>query len=236
MSTFGTPPWSSAEWGQRPGAWTALPGCDAYNCINDVWFRLGFLKPADLAVAGRWTGPAELYQFADDAVKKLAYEVGAFTVHDASIATVSGTALYSLPATHVFTIMAWIVYAGSSPQMLRMTSVGQLFALDASWVATTGNPMRASLDAAIDGTLTLYPQPVAIGTVNQILQEIPAAVVAGASSIPLSPVMQDYFSYAMLAGARAKESDAAMADMAAHFGERMGLYEKVADHLWGPGA
>jgi hypothetical protein len=49
-------------------------------------------------------------------------------------------------------------------------------------------------------------------------------------------VLQDYFTYAMLAGALGKESEQAMPEMARHYGQRIGLYEQVMDHLWGSGA
>ena len=207
---------------------------DVANSVADVWFRLGFLDYFELGTNDYWVTLTELYQFADDAAKKLAYEVGVFPVVDASITVAPGTALYTLPAAHVFTVLAWLAYAGLPIQFLRLSTVGQLFALDATWAATSGVPVRASLDAGSVGTITLYPNPIAAATLNQICQEFPAVAV-GTSTLALSPVMQDVFTYAILAGARGKESDMRTEEMANHFIQRVELYRQVADKLWGPG-
>jgi hypothetical protein len=208
--------------------------CDVANSVADIWFRLGFLSAAELATNALWLTLTELYQFGDDAAKRLSHSAAVFLVVDASINVLAATPSYPLPAAHVFTVMAWIVYSGAPVQILRPTSVGQLFALDANWAATTGSPTRVSLDAAPVGNATLYPIPIAIGTLDQICQEFPA-IAYGSSSVPVCPLLQDYFSYALLAGALDKESDNAKPEVAMHCQERMKLYEAVAVHLWGPG-
>lgn len=205
-------------------------GLDVSASVGDVLYRLGFQGPADIAQANAWVTAAELYQFADEAAKHLSYKAGVFVTYDASITVLAGTAAYTLPTTHVFTLAAWV---GNQP--LRMTTVRDLFALDARWGTTTGAPKRASLEAGSVGTITLYPKPTAGDTLGQVCQSHPAALVAGASAVELPSVCQDYFSYAMLAGSRGKESEAGMPEMAAHFRQRMDLYEAVIEHLWGPG-
>lgn len=224
-----------ALWGASPTVNAPLPGCDVANSLADIWFRLGFLSPDDMNVDDRWVTIAELYQFGDDAAKRLAFALGLFMQYDASVAVTAGTAQYALPTGHTLTVLAWLVYAGLPLQLLRLSTVGQLFALDANWPTTTGNPVRLSLDAGGVGTATLYPVPLSNATLAQVLQAYPADVLAGASSLPLSPVLQDYFSYCLLSAARGKESDQAMPEMAKHFGERCKLYEQVMEHLWGPG-
>jgi hypothetical protein len=208
--------------------------CDVANSIADVWFRLGFLSAAELATNALWLTTTELYQFGDDACKRLSHSAGVFFVVDTSINVVAGTASYALPAAHVFTVMAWMVYAGQPVLVLRMTSVGALFALDANWATTIGDARRISLDAAPVGNATLYPIPIAAGTLAQVCQ-IFTAVANGSSTVPLCQLMQDYFSYALLAAALGKESDFAKPEVAMHCGERMKLYEAVAAHLWGKG-
>jgi hypothetical protein len=230
MPLFGVP-----EWGANPAQNTALPGCDVANCVADLWFRLGFLNAQDLNRDDRWVTLAELYQFGDDAAKCLARMSSLFLTCDASINVVASTPLYNLPAAHVFTLSAWLINTGGLLQMLRLSTVGQLFGLDGNWSATTGSPSRVSLDAGGVGTATLYPNPVANATLAQVLQEYPAAVVAGSSSVPVSPILQDYFTDWLLAASRGKESDSAMPEIAAHMGERLKLYESVIQHLWGSG-
>jgi hypothetical protein len=203
---------------------------DLANAVSDVLYRLGFQGAGDIAAAGGYATVSELYQWADEAAKKLAYLAGAFTAWDTSITVSAGTAVYNEPATHVFTIAAWL---GSNP--LRITPVRELWALDATWPATTGLSTRCSMDAGAVGTITLYPKPTVGGTLGQVIQEFPGTIALGSSTVALPSVLQDYFSYAMLAGARGKESDAAMEDMAEHFEERLRLYEQVIGHLYGPG-
>ncbi len=213
---------------------------DVSKSLADVAYRLGFASLSDLiSDAEAYTNVAELYQFADDAAKKIAYESGVFQNWDTSIAVTVGNAVYSLPANHVFTVLAALINGVSgAPQLLRLTPVRNLWALDANWSATTGAPVRASLDAGSVGTITLYPKPAAgsAGTLAQVCQEFPTPPIgSGFTLVPLSVVLQDFFSYAMLAGARGKESEGAMPEMAAHFQSRCDLYEQIIQHLWGPG-
>jgi hypothetical protein len=209
---------------------------DAANSVADALYRLGFQNLTDCTNNG-YVSPTELYQFADDAAKHLSYQGAIFIGLDTSVPIVANTAVYSLPASHVFTIMAWVVPSGGGANLpLRPTPVGNLFALDNTWAATTGPPKRYSLDAGSVGTITLYPIPTANGTLNQICQEFPATVTSGASQITAMPsVLQDYVTYKMLAGGRGKESDSALPEMAAHFKERLKLYDQVIQALWGSG-
>jgi hypothetical protein len=204
---------------------------DVANSIADIWFRLGFISAADLDDSGTWVTSTELYEWADEAAQKLAYATGAFITLDMSITVSSGTAAYTLPAANVFTLAAWL---GSNP--LRFTPVRELQALDATWPATSGASTRASLDAGSVGTITLYPNPTSGGTLNQLAEEYPSMIADGSSTVALPSVFQDYFSYAAMAGARLKESDARMEDMAQHFEERAALYLAIADYLYGIGA
>lgn len=208
---------------------------DLANSSNDAIYRLGLQGPADLAAAD-WISTAELLQFADDTVKRLSRDAGLFIVWDTSVAITAGTSLSNLPSSHVFTLLAVLILpAGVPAQFLRLTSARDLWALDANWPTTIGDAQRASLDAGAVGTITLYPTPLTGGTLGLVAQEYPAAIAAGASHLQLQTVLQDYFTYAMLAGALGKESDHAVPEMAAHYAKRAGLYEQVISHLWGAG-
>jgi hypothetical protein len=225
--------WGTVPWGATAAATSSGQPLDVSAAYLDVIYRLGFAAANELTSTS-WVTATELFQWADELAKKLAYGAGVFVVYDASVAIVAGTAVYTLPATHVFTIAAAAIDAGGI-HALRLTRVQELEALDALWQASTGTPRRASLDAGSVGTVTLYPNPLVNGTLGQICQEFPAAVTPQAPTLALPTVLQDYVTYAMLAGARGKESEAAMPEMAAHFKERMGLYEQLIEHLWGPG-
>ncbi len=226
---FGGQIWGRSDGQPAPSA----TACDVQASLLDCLYRLGF-QPAGELNGTSWVTPSELLQFADDEAKKLAYENGVFIQWDASIAVVAGTASYSEPPTHVFTVLAALFPAGGGLQLLRLTPVRDLWALDGNWVTTSGNAVRCSLDAASVGTITLYPNPIAGGTLGQVCQEY-QTVAPGSTTIALPPVLQDLFSYAMLAGARGKESDNADQGMAGHYRQRVSLYEQVCDHLWAPG-
>lgn len=202
---------------------------DTASCVSDVLYRLGFTGSSDIATAGSWVTSNELYQWADELAKRMARESGVFVTYDMSITVTAGTAVYNLPASHVFTLGAWL---GST--WLRITPVAELWALDGTWPATSGPAARASLDAGSVGTITLYPNPTVGGTLWQVTEEFPAAIAPGSSLVAAPTVLQDYFSYAMLEGARGKESDAMMPEMADHFAERLKLYGQVVEHLYGP--
>jgi hypothetical protein len=204
---------------------------DVANSIADIIYRLGFLNATDLDAAGTWVTSTELYQWADEAAQLLAYRSGAFVTVDTSITAIGGTAVYTLPASNVFTLAAWL---GSTN--LRLTPVRELSALDATWSTTSGASTRASLDAGSVGTITLYPKPTSGGTLTQIAAEAPATINLATSTVALPTVFQDMFSYAALAGARGKESEGAQPEMAEHYQGRVDLYLAIADFLFGPGA
>jgi hypothetical protein len=85
------------------------------------------------------------------------------------------------------------------------------------------------------GTITLYPNPIAGGTLSQVCQEYTPTVQPGQSVLPLPSVLQDAFTDYMLGEARGKESDYALPDIADHCRARWQMYMRVAEHLWGPG-
>lgn len=217
---------------------TAGVTLDANNCVSDCIYRLGLTGAADLAAAD-WISSAELLQFADDAAKRLSWKAQMFLVWDQSVAVTSARSQCSLPYLHVFTIAAWLAVGGVTVQ-LRPTSASELWALNSAWMTASGTPTRISFDAGPVGTATLYPTPpgdpdVFYGTLKQVCQLVPATLQAGATTISLPLPVQDYFTYAMLAAARGKESEHAAREMATHYRQRCDLYEAVFDSLWGPG-
>jgi hypothetical protein len=204
---------------------------DVAHSLADVIWRLGFLNSTDLDAAGTWVTSTELYQFADEAAQLLAYQSGAFVTLDTTVTAVSGTSTYALPASNVFTLAAWL-----NGVNLRITPVRALEALDATWPATSGPSTRASFDAASVGSAVLYPNPTVGGTLTQIAAETPPTIALSTSTVALPSVFQDAFSYAMLAGAKSKESDATDEAIAEHYAGRVALYRAIAAFLFGPGA
>ena len=206
---------------------------DVANCLSDVWFRLGFSSQSDMTAAGSWVTSAELYQWADDALKALARTTSVFLTYDTSVAVRGGTASYALPARHVFTESAWLIYP-TRVQLMRFSGSQELFALDANWPVIQGPPKRLSLDAGSVSTMIFYPLPTTSATLAMVLEVYPPDVTAGSSTVAASPIFQDYASLACLAGALGKESDYSRREVAAHARKRMDMYAAIARQLWGP--
>lgn len=213
---------------------TATTALDVRNCISDVVYRLGLTGTADLALQD-WITSTELYQFADDTIKAMAFKHGLTVVWDTSITVVSGTAAYALPAGDVFVVMAWLIPVSGTPTLLRATTVTDLAALNESWPTASGAASRVSYNAGAADTATIYPNPTVGGTFGHVTQQYPAAVTEAAPQTALPLVCQDYLSYAILASARGKESEFAQLEMAEHYRARMDQYEQLFEALWGPG-
>lgn len=208
---------------------------DLQNSVNDIWYRLGFLSLVELNAGAGWTNPTDLFQWLDECAEKLAYEVGLFVETDASIPVVSGTAVYGLPDSHVFTLLAALLDGSGNYSLLRMTSVRDLWALDGNWQITQGTPNRASLDANAVGSITLYPDPTSSWRLFQVLQEVPNTIEAGSPTINLPTPLQDMFSYYVLGQARAQESEQADIAVAAHHMQRFQMYLDVCRQYFGVG-
>lgn len=230
----GTNRWGSIPWGASQGPPGSGLVIDITQTLLDVLYRLGFQNQSDITSVS-WVTGTELYQWADEAAQKLAYQIGLFVTYDAATVVTQGAPVAALPVRHVFTLAAAILYQGIPLQPLRLTAVRDLWALDANWQTTIGDSSRLSMDAGSAGTATLYPIPVSGGTLAIVCQEYPTPITPVSSLISLPTVLQDYFSYALLSGALGKESEHAMPEIAGHCMQRMAMYEAIMDHLFGPG-
>jgi hypothetical protein len=177
-----------------------------------------------------WTSEAEMYQWADEAGKRLANRTGFWVDREGGRAVGSGAHTHALPAGHVAT-----VHVSLDDVTLRAMTAAELEALSAGWPADSGAVARFSIDAALPGNLRLYKVPTATGTMAIIYRRYRPRIESGSGPIPAPSPVGDYFGYAILAEARRKESDAAMPEMAAHFDERLKLFEQLIERYWGPG-
>lgn len=202
--------------------------------LADCLYRLGFQSASDLNTAP-WLTATELQQWSDRAAQNLAVHTGVFLTFDTSVPITPGIAQYALPTGHTYTVMAAL---GQANRVLRITPAVELWALDSNWQAAScdpvavPNPSRCSLDAGALGTATLYPVPVSNDTLAQVLQQVPAQTV----TLPLPQVLQSYFSDSMVLGARRKESDHRLPEIADHLEQRLKLMDAILIHLYGSGA
>lgn len=205
---------------------TSIAGVSADAVVADIFSALGATSFGDLD----WASATELYQWADEAVKRLSHRCGVFVEYTQSTTSLTGVAQYPVPAGHIDTIHVTL-----GTLALRATTVAELEALDGTWAASAGVVNRFSMDADGTGYITLYQIPTTTGTtLTWIFHQFPAAIVSG-STVDVPSPMGDYLAYAMVGDARRKESDRAMPEVAEHCDQMLALMEEVACAYWGPG-
>lgn len=202
----------------------AIAGVDIAAVILELLPTLGAGSLADLT----WCLPDELYQFADEAAKRLGHRAGVFVERDTSTAVLAATPAYPTPARHIDTI-----HVSLGGQRLRPASVGDLASLDTTWPLTTGIVQRYSMDAGGPGTITLYRIPEAPGTLAVIFHQFPPTIASGSSALAVATPVADYFACAIVAEARRKQSESAMPEMAEHFDQRCAMYEQIFKSYFG---
>lgn len=196
--------------------------------VSELWPPLNATGPND---AVNWT-EAELFEWMDEAVKRLARKCGPFVVRDTTLATVIGQGPYSLPADHIATLQLDL-----NGRTLRARNIQELEALDADWPDTDSSaddpPAAFIIDTQGFDQVRIYPKPYAVETIGLVMRQLPVDVSASAAILAVSPVMREYFSFHALAEARSKESLASMDEIVGWLRGIEGMYESAAMELWG---
>lgn len=195
---------------------------DLTPCITDALPLLGAYSTDELIF---WT-EAELWGWMDDAAQRLARSA-LVCVERTATSTDDGVA--QLPARHLATLQADVLGF-----VLRPASVLELEALDAGWPTAVGwGPWRYTQDGK---TITLHPGRTEDGgvfAVNLVAAMSPDTVAPGNPSVPVSSVLRDYFTLSAVAEARAKETKAAMPEVADWLKQVAALYVEVCRNYWG---
>jgi len=206
-----------------PGGGTASAQ-SAQDLLDQMYPLLGASEASDLDF---WTD-AQLLAWINAGMASLARSAAVFVGRDISISVEAGMASYALPTHHLSTLH---VSLGGS--LLRPASVAELDALSATWQAATGTPARYWQAPGLGlGTIGLYPNPAASGTLAVIEHELPDTLAAG-NPLPLPDPLADYAFFYALAEARAIESDGAMPETAEACRQLCGLIEQIARDYWG---
>lgn len=197
--------------------------------LADCWSPLSAVSEADAIF---WTS-AELIGYMDEAAKRLARVTGAFVERDESIAVVAGNGSYSLPTRHIQTIQADL-----ANRTLRARNVQHLEAVDSDWPDTLANvssPVRAFVqDTQGLEKVVVYPIPYIDNEIlGLVIATFPQAITAATLVLPVPPVMRDYFTFAALAQARAKEGSASMEEVVPWLRSIVEMYEQSIRGLWG---
>jgi hypothetical protein len=174
-----------------------------------------------------WCTQAELYNFADEAARRLAAKASVWVNRYGNQTVNPGTQPAPAPADMIDAIH--ISWNGAS---LRPASALDLESYDSGWQTAAGVPARFSVDAGL-GQIFLYPAVQTTGTMAAIYHQVQPQIESGATAVRAPGVFWDYFAAAMIAGARRKESEQAMPEMADHLEQRMVLFLQIAEAYWG---
>lgn len=213
---------------QQPVSPSSPEYIDLNGAVSDILPLLNASGSSDLV----WWTVDELFQWFDEAARRIAREAGVFVARDTTVTTVQGQGTYNLPANQIATIQ---VDLGGF--VLRPANVQEIEALDADWISAVGSPLRFLQDVPMgEVDLTLHPAPDANAAgvpIGLVMHVWPPTDDAYHPLIPAPTVLREYFTFSALAGARSKETKAAMPEVAQWFGQLVGLYEQTIANYWG---
>jgi len=202
---------------------------DVQNAVARLIPRLGAENLAGLTIAAE----DELYEWADEALQRLARKLGLFVARAPALTLAGGSPTLAAPARHLSTIhVSWDI-GGGDLRPLRPISTAELEAKDNRWPTRSGNPAYFTQDQQGTETLLIYKIPAASQTLAAVYHEHPAAITSGAPAFTGPAALEDYLGWRMLQAARAKESDEAMPEVGEHAARMADLYEGVFASYWG---
>lgn len=223
---------NTALWGDiLPGGPTesASGSIDTTQVIDELLPLLHAGSRADLTF---WT-EADLIQWLDEAVKRLARVACVFVGRSASIRSVDEQATYDLPVRHVSTLH--VSYVTTS---LRPAGTLELEALDAGYQTGRGTPARWYQDLQGDATFGLAPVPDTNDDPIPVIYEgWPPELDGGGQNTLLSapPPIRGYLAMCVLAAAYGREGECEMPDVAAHCRGRIQMYDQIFQSYYGAG-
>lgn len=197
------------------------------SVAGDLWPSLNARGPADAIF---WT-ETQLYQWLDEAAKRIARKCGGFVRRNTSVTAglVNGT--YTLPLDHVVTIQA-----DRGDLVLKARNIPELEALDRNWPSTSGQPKAFLEDTQGVKQLTVYPKPTmpySADTLGLFERYNPAEISVSAAILEVPACIQEYFTFYALAEARGtKETNASMPEVANWFRSLCGDYEQLFATYW----
>jgi hypothetical protein len=200
---------------------------DLSATANDLLARLGATSWGDLD----WTTQAEVYSYFDEGLKSLAAKTGIFVERDTSGTLATGTNQYQAPTGWISTI-----HLSVAGLRIRPTTLTEIEALDAAYVAALGTPTRYSDDAGQLGSITYYPTPQAPDagkTAAVVFHLSPPDLSVGQTLIPAQSPVADFFLYYALQRARSKESVSSMPEVANHAEQRAAMFLQIFEQYWG---
>jgi len=175
---------------------------------------------------------ADLIQWCDEALKRLADEAMVFVERDTSQTTAGGTAIYPLPSRQLATIH---ISAGTSS--LRPATAIELEARDPAYATAPGTPDHWYQDTIGLDSVGLAPVPTTAVALPLICVVYPLDLdVAKVNTLVQAPApLKGYLAFAVIARAYGRESETEQPDLAQHATARLKLYEAALVKYFGPG-
>lgn len=238
MSRPNTILWGSLLPGGVAGE-TSDGGLDTTQVIDGLLWTLHAGSRADLVF---WT-EADLIQWMDEALKRLARIACVFVGRDASITSRNGQATYTLPDRHISTLhVSYSSVNANATTPLRPASTMELEALDDSYqttAVTNGEvPKRWYEDLQGATIVGLAPVPDTDDDPIPIIYEgYPDTLDAGRQNtlVAAPPPVKGYLAMCVLAECYGRESEIESPDIAAHCRGRVAMYEQIFQSYYGEG-
>jgi hypothetical protein len=174
---------------------------------------------------------ADLVNWMDEGLKRLARVAGVFVERDTSITTANGTATYALPERQDTTLY---VSLGTAP--LRPASMLELEMRDSGFQSTPGTPDHWYEDGQ-GWNIGLSPVPTGAATVAMIMAAWPPTLDTGqVNTLVQAPApLAGYLTMYTLAKAYGREGESEMPDVARHCAGRCEMYEQIFQKYYGAG-
>lgn len=192
------------------------------------------LHAGSRATLHHWT-EAELLEWLDDGLKRLARLACVFVGRVASTVTVEGLATYALPPRHIATL-----HVSHVTRPLRPANTIELEALDPDYQtteATEDSPITHWYQDLLNGQyFGVRPVPVILGEpLPMIYEGYPVPIDLGQTLVAAPAPLKGYLTMFLLWRAYSKESETEMPDLAAHSKARCELYEQLFTSYYGRG-
>lgn len=222
MALLNTGIWDSF----RPGETVASAesgGIDIGQILDEALWSLHASSRADLVF---WT-EAELIQFLDYSVRRLATKVAVFIGRSTGV-TIASTAAVALPTEHIATI-----HVSVNGVSIRPACTMELEARDEDYLTTEGTPDAWYEDLLGSGVIGLAPVPDAVYTMTEIYSGWQPQLDKLQPLVAGPPPLKAYLTMCLLAECYGKEGEMEMPDVAAHCRGRVAMYEEMMQAYYG---
>jgi hypothetical protein len=177
-----------------------------------------------------WT-EADLIQWMDEALKRLARKACVFVERSTALNSVKGQAVYNLPDAHEATLHVSYI---STP--LRAAGTIELEGRNPQYQTAPGTPDHWYEGLQGDYTIGVTPVPVENGDAIPLICAVypPDLDTAKVNTLVTAPYpLKGYLEMSVLAAAYGREGESEMQDLAQHCRSRADMYEQMFAQYYG---